>query len=114
MFSLSSEHTFHLYSKSTDMRKGFNGLCGLIHNHLGQNASSGDVYLFINKRRNKIKLLRWEKGGFVLYYKRLEAGTFTLPETQDKASIQIKWRDLVHLIDGIVIEKYKCNQRYDN
>ena len=76
MFALSSSNKFHLYSHPTDMRKSFDGLCGLVTNDLNQNPSNGSVYIFINKVRNKIKLLHWQSGGFVLYYKSLETGTF--------------------------------------
>ena len=77
MFSLHSARYF-LYSQPTDMRKSFDGLSGLVTSSLGQDLMSGDVYIFINKPRNRIKLLRWEPGGFVLFYKRLEKGTFEM------------------------------------
>lgn len=61
------------------MRKGFDGLCGLVHDKMDMNPMDGSVYLFINRQRNRMKMLVWEMGGFVLYYKRLEQGTFELP-----------------------------------
>ena len=57
MFALSSENRFHLYSQPTDMRKSFDGLSGLVQNTLDRNPAGGDVFIFINKRRDKIKLL---------------------------------------------------------
>jgi len=72
MFSLNERHQYYLYESSTDMRKGFDGLSGLVRNELDKNPLSGDVYIFINRGRNRMKLLVWEEGGFVLYYKRLE------------------------------------------
>jgi transposase len=57
------------------MRKGFNGLSGLVNNELDRNVLSGDVFIFVNRRRTLIKLLVWDKSGFVIYYKRLEQGT---------------------------------------
>jgi len=58
------------------MRKSFDSLSGIIRNELGGNPCSGDVFIFINRLRNKIKLLHWQGIGFTLYYKRLEEGTF--------------------------------------
>jgi len=78
MFTLGSARYF-LYREPTDMRKSFDGLCGVVTGGLGQNPMSGDVFIFINRHRNRIKLLRWETGGYVLFYKRLEKGTFELP-----------------------------------
>ncbi len=60
MFTLSSDLKFQLYGQATDMRKSFDGLCGLVKNNLGESPLNGDVYVFINKNRNKIKLLHWK------------------------------------------------------
>ncbi|WP_159634659.1 IS66 family insertion sequence element accessory protein TnpB [Sphingobacterium composti Ten et al. 2007 non Yoo et al. 2007] len=59
-----------------DMRKSFDGLCGLIISVMQRQPTSGEVFVFLNRSRTHIKLLHWEHGGFVLYYKRLESGTF--------------------------------------
>jgi len=68
MLSLSSQQRYFLYRGVTDMRKGFNGLNGLVRQHLQQDPLSGDVFLFLNRRRDRIKLLMWDKTGFALYY----------------------------------------------
>ena len=80
MFTLTAQHRFHLYSEPTDMRKSFDGLSGLIRNNLDREPGSGEVFVFINRPRNKIKLLHWVGSGYVLYYKRLEEGTFEIPQ----------------------------------
>jgi len=67
-----------MFGQPTDMRKGFDGLSGLIINKLGKNPIDGSVYIFINRRRDRMKLLVWQSNGFVLYYKRLESGTFEI------------------------------------
>lgn len=59
------------------MRKSFDGLSGIVRSELGGDPLSDDAFVFLNKRRNRLKLLHWEPGGFALYYKRLEKGTFT-------------------------------------
>ncbi|MFT6336755.1 MAG: transposase [Saprospiraceae bacterium] len=63
------------------MRMGFDGLSGLISNQMHRSPLDGRVYLFINRRRDRMKMLVWESGGFMLYYKRLEQGTFELPQS---------------------------------
>jgi len=57
------------------MRKSFDGLSGIVQSQLNRNPTSGEVFIFVNRRRNRVKLLKWEQGGFILYYKRLESGT---------------------------------------
>jgi transposase len=86
------------------MRKSFDGLSGLVSNELGRDPASGDVFIFLNRSRNFIKLLHWESGGFVLYYKRLEKGTFAPPAIDEK-STRIKWPELVLMVEGIQVKK---------
>ena len=114
MFTLSSSNCFHLYSDSTDMRKSFNGLSGIVENELGRSPSYGDVFLFINKRRDKIKLLHWSAGGYTLYYKRLESGTFELPDYDvSSASISISYTQMVMIVDGLSIKNIHRRKRYE-
>ncbi|HKK81213.1 MAG TPA: IS66 family insertion sequence element accessory protein TnpB [Prolixibacteraceae bacterium] len=113
MFSLSSTSRFFLYKGATDMRKSFDGLCGIVQGQLHRNPMSGDVFIFINRRRDKIKLLQWEQGGFVLYYKRIEAGTIEFPPFENhQKCLQIKWTDLVMMIEGISLKYIKKRKRF--
>lgn len=108
MFTLGSSLSFHLYCKPTDMRKSFDGLCGIVQNHLNQSPANGDVYVFINKPRNKIKLLHWSANSFVLYYKRLETGTFEHPGYDiETGSYKLSYSQIVMLVDGISIKNIK-------
>ena len=112
MFSITSGR-YLLYREPTDMRKSFDGLCGLINGRLGQNPMSGDLFIFINKQRNRIKMLRWEPGGFVLFYKRLEKGTFEIPKVQKTGLGQtIDYSQLVMIITGISLEYAKKRKRF--
>ena len=114
MFGLSVHNKFFLYSNPCDMRKSFNGLCGLVQNDLETSPSNGTVYIFINKLRNKIKLLHWRSGGFLLYYKHLESGTFDLPMYDDSVQgISLSYTQLVLLIDGIAITHLDRKKRYE-
>lgn len=110
MFSLGSSHRYYLYQGSCDMRKSMDGLSGLVSSELSRNPTSGEVFVFLNRRRTHMKLLHWEPGGFVLYYKRLESGTFPLPKNAPMASLS--WSDLVLMVQGIRIVKSHQNKRY--
>ena len=112
MFSITSARYF-LYRETTDIRKGFDGLSGLVSEQLGQNPMSGDVFIFVNRQRNRIKLLRWEPGGFVIFYKRLEKGTFELPESPktDKKLI-LDYGELAMLITGISMRNANKRKRF--
>lgn len=110
MFALTSSFRYYLYRNPCDMRKSFDGLCGLVRTELGAQPTSGDVYLFLNKRRTHIKMLRWEPGGFVLYYKRLESGTFTPPIRE--GNHRIGWHELVAMIEGIQVQKMTRTKRF--
>ena len=96
------------------MRKSFDGLCGLVQNYMEADPSNGDVYIFINKQRNRLKLLHWEEGGFILFYKRLETGTIELPElSEEVGSLYISWTDLTLMISGIPFTHVKKRKRYN-
>lgn len=113
MLSISPHHRFHLYSIPTDMRKSFDGLSGIIQNNLNGNPRSGDVFIFINKSRDKIKLLHWQGAGYTLYYKRLESGRFELPEYDDvEGSISINYAQIVMIVDGLSIKNIQHRKRY--
>ena len=104
MFSLGREMRYWLYSEPTDMRKSFHTLCGLVRNKIGGDPLNGDVYIFVNKRRNRIKLLHYETGGMVIYAKMLDRGTFgmPIPGSKDVVTSSIKWEDLLKMVEGIM------------
>lgn len=113
MFTLSSSHRYHLYSHPTDMRKSFDGLSGIIRNELRGNPCSGDVFIFINRSRDKIKLLHWQGIGFTLYYKRLEEGSFELLEYDPQVgSITLSYAQIVMLVDGLSIKNIQKRKLY--
>ena len=111
MFALSSSHRFLLYAQPTDMRKSFDALCGIIRSELQRDPLSGEVFVFLNRSRTHLKLLHWESGGLVLYYKRLEKGTFATPSATG-ADHSITWAQLVFLTEGITIHKSTQKPRW--
>ena len=76
VLSIAPTPTIFLHTDATDMRKRFTGLFGLIRGVFGDEPTEGSLFLFVNKRRDRIKALWWDHDGFVLWYKRLEQGTF--------------------------------------
>jgi len=114
MFALSTSNRFHLYSQPTDMRKSFDGLSGVIQNILGSNPCNGDVFVFINRRRDKIKLLHWQGISFTLYYKRLEEGTFEVPVYgPETGSLTLSYTQMVMLVDGLTIKNIRKRKSYN-
>jgi transposase len=113
MISFSSTQRFYLCRQPTDIRKSFDGLSGLASGVMGGNLYSGDVFIFINKTRNRMKLLVWDRSGFVIFYKRLEQGTFELPRVDGaQLSIEIRWEKLVLILEGIRLDSVKHRKRY--
>ena len=91
------------------MRKSFDGLSGLVLNSMKRHPTSGEAFVFLNRRHTHIKLLHWERGGFVLYYKRLESGSFLRPENRHS---EMSWSELMLMIEGIQIIKCKTRKRF--
>jgi transposase len=113
MLSFSSRQRYYLYTGPTDMRKQFDGLAGVVRREFSQEVMGGDVFIFINRRRDRIKLLKWDLTGFALYYKRLEAGTFERPLVRaGENSVELAWPELVLLLEGIELQSVKRRKRY--
>lgn len=95
------------------MRKGFDGLSGLVLSAMEGDPLSGDVFVFVNRSRNRMKLLVWDRSGFVLWYKRLESGTFELPVARaGTTSVAISWQKLVLILEGVSLQSVVHRRRY--
>ena len=96
------------------MRKGFDGLSGLVRNALLKDPLSGDVFIFFNKRRSQVKLLLWEGDGFSIYHKRLESGTYELPSLSDSStSAELRSDELMLILQGISLSSVHRGKRFD-
>jgi transposase len=111
MLALSPACRYFLYRSPADMRFGINSLAGLVRNHLGKDPLSGDVFIFLGKRPNQIRLLQWCGDGFALYIKKLEQGTFEWPKGQD---ISISSQQLTLLLEGVMLDSVKLRKRYSS
>ena len=102
MFNLNENNRIVMAQHPSDMRIGVNGMCGQVR-AVGLDPTNGDVYIFVGKSRKIMKLLHWERGGFVMYYKRLEQGRFH-PRIFLRQGIgfrSMRWDELVLLMEGI-------------
>ena len=110
----SSRWRIWLCTGPTDMRRGFDRLAAQAEQVTGQDPLSGHLFVFRNRRGDKLKLLMWDRDGYVLIYKRLEEGQFKLPKLTDPTlrSIQLRPSELAMLLDGIDLSSIKRSKRY--
>jgi len=90
-----------LFRGRADMRKGFDGLSGMVEAHFSESLFSGALFIFVNHRRNRVKILYWDSGGLALWYKRLERGTFRMPGGREGEAVELTSADLSMLLEGI-------------
>ena len=97
----------------TNMTASFDTLMGRAREVFDQDPTSGHLFLFFNRRHDRVKVLFWDHGGFCIYYKRLEVGTFpVLTTTSDPEGIEIEYWQLVQLLDGIDLNTGRRRRRY--
>lgn len=111
MVSLPTSVRIWLATRATDLRKSFDSLAELIRQQLQGDPLSGQLFVFRNKRADRIKLLYWDEDGYVIVYKRLEVGSFRFPQA-DAAGVEIRAADLQMLLDGIDLGSVKRQKRY--
>lgn len=113
MLSLPPSVRIFVARGATDQRKSFDGLCALAKDVLRQDPFSGHVFVFFGRRRDRVKLLVWDRSGFWLFAKRLEAGTFAeVRGTGEAVCAEVSSRDLLLLLEGIEIGEYRQRRRY--
>lgn len=111
MLSLPTSVRIWLATQATDLRKSFDSLAEVVRQELRGDPLSGQLFVFRNKRADRVKLLYWDEDGFVLLYKRLEAGTFRFPKAE-AAGVEIRAADLQMLLDGVDLDSVKRSKRY--
>lgn len=112
MLHLSASVKYYFYTQPVDMRKGFDSLSGLIQQHMQLNVLNGGIFIFINKKRNQVKLLLWEGDGLSLYYKRLERGTYECPQITE--GFHLSATELQLILQGIQLKSIKMKNRYQH
>jgi len=97
----------------TDMRKSFDGLSAVVRDHLHQDPLAGDLFVFRNKRGDRLKLLYWDEDGLAVWAKRLEEGTFEFPPSNsDNAAVEVKATELALILGGIELRSVERRKRY--
>ena len=113
MLALSGNTRIFAFSEPTDMRKGFNGLSGLVSEHFNVELLSGHMFLFCNRRGDRIKLLYWDQDGLAIWYKRLESGSYQLPKVDPQSNtLEMDQTQLSLLLSGIDLASVKQRKRY--
>jgi transposase len=114
MLNLTHETRIFAYTGVVDMRKGFNGLSGIVREAFRSDPTDGSLFLFINRRRDRMKLLYFDGGGFWLYYRLLESGTFeTLKSEPGSCRLQMDATELSMLLSGVsLIDSQPRRKRY--
>lgn len=102
MLTPSRSARVYLATEPVDLRRGHDGLCALVRTLYGRDPHDGSLFAFVGRRGDRIKLLYWDRGGFVLVYKRLEKGRFQLPRVPANAkSVTLDATSLAMLLDGV-------------
>ena len=102
MYSLTSANKYYMYQGFVRMNLGIDGLYRLLRSEMQQlSPISGDVFIFFGKRRNGVKILKWDGDGFLLYYKRLEGGTF-----------EISYNTLSFILNGVSLKSVRLRKRF--
>jgi transposase len=113
MLALSDAKRYYLFRPAADMRKSFDGLSGIISSQMQAQPLSGDIFIFLNKRRNQLKMLMWDLDGFAIWYKRLERGTFELPVSKTtEESVAVQAWQLRLILEGVQLKSITRRTRY--
>lgn len=113
MISLPHPVRVFLHTPATDLRKGFDALAGLVTTAFSQDPTSGHLFLFVNRRRDRLKILYWDRDGLAIWYKRLENGSFQVPVVApDAVSVEVSPTQLTLILSGIDLGSARQRKRY--
>jgi transposase len=113
VIGLTLPSSMFLSTRPTDMRKSIDGLCGEVHDYLGCNSVDGSLFIFYNRRRDKIKLLFWERDGYWVLYRRLESGTFQMPLFEEGVTrVNLDGEQLQLILAGIDLASVRHRKRF--
>ena len=112
MIMLPSAVRIFLCTRPTDLRKSFDGLTGLVQECFGQDPLTGHLFLFLNRRRDRIKILYFDRDGLAIWYKRLEAGSYQIPQAGGQDSVELQPAQLAMLLSGIDLHTARQRKRF--
>ena len=112
MFGLNENMHYYLCTSQVDMRNGINGLSKIVRQEMGLAPLGGGIFVFFSRNRQSVKILRWDRDGFVLYHKRLERGTFEMPAVNmSTGRTELPWRTFSLIMQGISTQSVKYRKR---
>jgi hypothetical protein len=111
MLNVPSTVAIYVYTRHADLRKGFDGLSGLVRDQFQADPLDGSLFLFFNRRRDRLKILHWDGSGFWLYYRLLEAGTFEVLSGEGPC-LKIDATQLAMLLGGVSLASVRRRKRY--
>ena len=112
MLSFALPGRVFLCTAPTDMRKSFDGLSAVVRDHLTHDPLAGDLFVFRNRRGDRLKLLYWDEDGLAVWAKRLEEGTFEFPPGGADAAVEVRATELALILGGIDLRSAKRRKRY--
>jgi len=115
MIALAPQTRVFLYRRPTDMRKSFHGLIALTEAELKQDPLSGSLFVFVNRRRDRIKILYWGETGFCIWYQQLQQGTYQLPRhdsLDEQDTLEVTRAQLSLILDGIDLTSARQRRRF--
>lgn len=116
MISMPASVRLLLYTKPADMRRGFDGLAALVAQEMGEAPRSGHLFLFRNRRGDRLKMIYWDRDGMALWYKRLERGTFRMPSSaraqSDPPRTELTHAQLYALLEDLNLDNVKKPRRF--
>lgn len=114
MLSLSNQSRIFIHALPTDMRKSFDGLCGIVKGDFGKDILDGDYFVFFNRLMDRCKILLWDRDGLILIYKRLEQGCFQrVPYDGEDLAIEVDATTLTLILTGIDLSTAKRRKRFE-
>jgi transposase len=114
MLTLPSSVRIYVAAEAVDLRRGFDGLAAATRSVIGADPMSGHVFVFLNRRRNRIKLLVWDRTGYWLLYKRLERGTFEIPTrpAPGQQHVEVDAGELGLMLEGVDLRSARRRRRW--
>ena len=113
MLNFPGNAQIYLCTAPTDMRKSYDGLSALVASVMEKDVVSGHLFMFLNRRRDRIKLMWWDRDGLVIWMKRLQAGTFQTPKCDaDQTCLELDATQLALLLTGVSLESAKRRKRF--
>ena len=113
MFGFPASVRVFFARQPADMRRSLDGLAALTRQGLGANPLSGHLFVFRNRTGDRVKILYWDRSGLALWYKRLERGTFRLPDGADKDRIEMSTADLFLILEGVDLSSASRRKRFE-